>query len=354
MHGVYFVSMEFLIGRRFAKYRIPGNHLLLILIIMTLYPIIAVADDDYARSRFKTEAQAGWARMEESMTAIVGSLVGTSESYDPKDSKTLKGNDKTKIWIAHGATKVQVEMYDNSGKSFQRTVFCINPDYAFALKQDIQDGPYQLEACGQDLPVIDQIQRGINAMGLWRLRIPYSIESDIRPLPDIVKSKNYQLIRCTEKQDGDRKLIEVEFNFKQDESIHSGMFASNGQDRSLRVTKVLLDPEADWRVVRSATKRAGGESKMEVTYHQEHSGSGNVASAQISIVQPKDISTTKLDYSPLLHQDTALEDFYLPAFGLPHCSKPANWRPLLIIINILVVGIFLIVIYRRRRAKAAT
>ncbi len=356
MRDIRGVRLDHLAGLwRSRRARIRRAAFLLAMAIFASMPFIAFAKEDSAQIRFEREAVAGWERIEKSMEPIVGSVIVTAESHGRGNASVCRSVSKTKVWIIRGAEKLQEDLYDGRGKWLERTVICINPDYSFAVRQDIQAGPFRIMAFGRTHPMIDNIRSAIDALGLSWFRSPYGIESDIRPLPKILKSKYFRLIRCSDIQINGRQLVEVEFAFKQDESEHSGMFSSNGEDQSSRMATVLLDPAADWRVVRSTTKRKGGESRMELIYNQKSGVPGDVANTQVSIIESQETSETRFDYSPFLYQNTAINEFYLPTFGLaesnvPQLSSSSNraWQWILIALNVIVIAI-LVVVYRRRR-----
>ena len=249
--------------------------------------------------------------------------------------------------------KVATDVYAEKSGRWQwskRTVCGINSGYSFVAIQTTKDGPYFTQECGADAATRQHVRLKALAAGLRSAALPLAVNLDGRSLPELVASKGFELVACRDETEKGRDLVEAEFSFK---PAGEDLVGGTG----VRKCVVLLDPAADWHVVKCTTKAARmdtnqGEmvSTTELTYAGGKGETETLSSVTSTFGTAMGTTTGKTDFTFLSHDATPQAEFFLPSFGLPDCYgvTAIRWRRLVIIgINCIILGFILYLIYRR-------
>jgi hypothetical protein len=299
----------------------------------------------------EADAVAGWERLRQAVKSVSGRQTYTFEvkpiegTEPPRKPEFCKEVREFAI-MGERTKKVLIDEYSVSGKWMRRRVYAINPDYAFALSQVAQGGPYLVSIFGRDQATVDKVN-------LWILGHTYSFEESFpRTLSELVKSKDFHFVSCQEVDRGGHKFVELGCTFPP-----IGLIAK--QDPSVRQAAFVFDPSFDWRVVHSTTDRPLVRDEEEMTYipnsNDEHS------SSMASLVMHSTFKTAKARYvsnfESLSYSTLPVSEFYLASFGVAEVPSPnaqRYWRLLTIGLSLIVIGVLLYFAYRRRaQADAA-
>jgi hypothetical protein len=294
-------------------------HLRWILLVPLLCASSALGDDvasNIWRNRYEANAIAGWQRLQQPLSLVFGSAtrtvkIASKNPADPAYKIPKVRNVEERFWIQDGSAKLSYDMRDYSGAKVS-AVIGMNPDYVFLARQPDGGGSYYVKTCGRGQQAIDETKMRLDAFGLADLRRPYGIDSDRRSLAEIFKSQGFELLSCKEITSAGRKLVELHFNFKPDGT-------SPKQDPSIRRSIIVLDPDADWRLVKSATTCNQTVSELELSYSTDFGRHADVTGLVRRIHEGMGEYTERVVYSGLSHSPIATSEFYLPALGLPDC-----------------------------------
>ncbi len=320
-------------------------------------PSTVAADSDSARERFDKEAAAGWQRLRESISPVIGSLTRSYEAEsldkdrkDPTRGQSVVEKNNIQFWLQDGLAKMVLDR-QISGSPFVRRVFGVNSDYAFIADEAQQNGAYYLTECGQSGANLSHVNLGIDSLVRMQLQSPYGVGFEFQTLIEIVKSHEFQILRCQEREEMAHGLcVEVEFTFRPTERMAAAL-----KSTSMRAM-ILLDPSANWRVVRSTAKSDDGEIRTEITYSANGDNPGDIARLVRHYEFPTARAIETIEFTHTSYESTPRSEFYLPALGLPDCpmsdaNNPWHWRTFLIGVNLVVVGVILLVLYQRHRRR---
>ena len=293
------------------------------------------------------EAVRGWLRIEQSLSPpISGSWMETFESAvaDPKNPGAVKRSvtkRENKFWITEDAKKTVQELYDTSRKWYGRRVVGVNPDYAFIAGQKVQDGPYVLRESHRDQPGIDHLASTMVELGCVQLPIESPVSGET--LIQTVKRDDFKLISSRELTEAGHKYFEIKFE------VMVKVPAKNQDNPPEKLTStVVLDPAANWHVVKSSSSRKDLDWNMEVHYAPD----GTVSDWVTHRRTPQGTYTGTNTFT-LEHQPTALSEFSLTALQLPEPPGGGlswNWLLLLIAFALAVLVAIFTVIMRRKQA----
>jgi len=300
----------------------------------------------------EADAVAGWERLRQAVKSVSGRQTYT---YEVKPIEGIEPPRKPEFYkevrefaiMGERTKKVLVDQYSVSGKWMRRRVYAINPDYAFALSQVAQGGPYLVSIFGRDQATVDKVNLLI-AGHTYSLEESFRTVTDPRTLSELVKSKDFHFVSCQEVDRGGHKFVELGCAFSP-----IGLIAK--QDPSVRQAAFVFDPSFDWRVVHSTTDRPLVRDEEEMTYisnsNDEHS------SSMASLVMHSTFKTAKAshvsNFESLSYSTLPVSEFYLASFGVaevPSANAQRYWRLLTIGVSFFVVG-FVLFIWCRKQLR---
>jgi hypothetical protein len=316
----------------------------------------ALADDAQpppCAERFQKEAPAGWKRMEQSMRSVSGkaTFIRDMHATGPKyPKKEVWYKEIFEFSFDDTDGKSVQDSYDKAGTWISHHVYCFNADYAFQLKKLSQDSSYFVERHGFAPPTTDSIRRLVRHQPRG-IRAAYALEGEVRPLADLIKAPDFHLIGCKDVKRSGNDLVEVEFEFNLNVGVDQG-------PPSRVHEQLLLDPGADWRVLSSVDKMGVWTGTITITYDDTSRSLANVAKVvERNVASDGAVDTYTTEFSPLSHEAPPRSQFLLTAFGLPEIQPEGHGggsRLIWIGITLLVIGLLLNLLYRRReREKAA-
>jgi hypothetical protein len=304
-----------------------------------------VESQDAWRDRFQAHAVAGWERLRQS--APTQASQNRKYRFKTTDGKEVNVTQRIQYWLSDRAMKLCVDSYEPSGKWKDRRVFCVNTDYAFVAEQPVQGARYFLKKYGRDQATIDQVKTSI-VLRIYYLEIPYHVQMDPRTLPEVFASGDVELISCRESQPVGSNLVEVQYNFKP-----SGVPAR--QDPSIRRSIDILDPNADWRVVKSTQTSEQGKYELDISYAPNQDGRWVMAKSVCRGTLKNATLVETSEFDSISRQPVPPSEFYLSSVGLPEVPTAGDrrfWRLVLIGGNLILVGLVLLVVYQRRKKRA--
>lgn len=198
--------------------------------------------------QLEVDAIPGWARLKQSMQCYSGSvtwisLLDTTGTDTEELRRSLFCHDVgTLLWINGQAGKLDVDHYDISGKWLSRSISCFNPAYGFTRKQSAKGGDLSVASYGGDVDSVHKATVWINYYLVMATTVSHSGYGHL-PLTDLLKNDKCKVISCSDIVRDGRSLVQVELNYPPTEM--GAVF-----DPSTRRTTVVLDPKADWRVLR--------------------------------------------------------------------------------------------------------
>jgi hypothetical protein len=303
-----------------------------------------------ARSRFETEAPAGWDALEKMLSSVKASAtwrldIDNTDSASSEYHKHTRSENKVQIFLSQGAGKSVVDAIDGSGAWARRTVSAYSSDYGFVAGQASQDGPYFVKSWGRDEATIEKIQRDIHLSYGMCLKAAVYLDSDLRPLRELVSTDGFHLSSCIYKEQGGVRLVESAFDF-----LPGKAPAIPG----VRHVTVLLDPEKEWRVVGCTTVIGDYTVYLTLEYF-EGSNFAAVKRYQTRVVSPIGTRETTISCESLSGEAIPPSEFRLSSVGLPEFSKPAlrSSRLFFIGVNFLILAALLLLGYIRLRSRRA-
>jgi len=251
------------------------------------------------------------------------------------------------FWVNGSAIKLFRDCRDYTGVR-RIEVIGINADYGFVAPRAGENGAYYVKTCGRDQRAMDDARFRLDAFGIADLRRPYGVDWSRRALSEMFKSDGFVLLGCKEFVEAGRKLVEVQFECKPDER-----FAEKEPSRRYH-TEVVLEPRADWRLVRCTTRGNDVLAKLELSYSSNSSALADLTRLERRHFEKDAIYTERVAYTNISHQPVPMSEFYLPALGLPDCPGAPQGRSLRLLIGgmFIVVGVLLYLFYQRRKRRA--
>jgi hypothetical protein len=294
--------------------------------LVSLLAATAVFADnqDACRKRLESEALPAWQELKTSMGSVSGLVTwtGSFRAMEPKDPAF--GHDYYakkigKFWSTTGAAKVIYDRYDVSGKWLFGKVLCDNPDYSFSQNKIYPGDAYATTDYGTDASTRNQIKFDL---GNFTSFSTISFQGWGGPLlPDLIRGGDYQVVASNDTTREGRNLLQVELTY-----MPQGGAAI--YDPSQVHRRLLLDPDADWRVVSDTVTRDKDTTVTEVYYESNKSEFGRVSKVTRVIQQPhRPIQDEDIwEYSAISYQPIAVGDmFYLP--GHPRRSGVRDEQP---------------------------
>jgi hypothetical protein len=326
------------------------------LIVLMMRPTSALGgliDQDNCHHRLESEALTGWRRLSDSMLTMTGSEQYSYEEQTANGIKptaaahTLRKESRT-FWIQKGSEKVVVDRYDEAGKWIGRSVYCINPDYAFIAAQDTQGAPYFLKKYGTDQGVADDVRKYLATNGIYDLRMPYTAEGDVRPYSMIVASQDCHVLSCAQ---AGPLGADLSVTYESRPPLHR-----RAQSAPVKRSMVVFEPSGDWRVLSANVSTGGQTAILEIQYAPAPAPPGNMVGLTRRVTSPGGRWSDSTEISSVSFDPIPRNEFYLASVGLPEVAAPSAkaWSRFAIIgINLIVIGLILLIIYwQRRRARA--
>jgi len=326
----------------------------------TSLALAAEQQQSTCRDRFEAGAALGWKRLEASMGEVTGVATCTRDfrSTNPKYAKDRWSKQVTHFWLTASAGKVITDSYDRSGKWTARNACCFNPDYAFAVKQPVQDGAYIITMHGRDPATIEQMKARV-ASYPHGMRASYDFDyAEIRTLAEIVKGEEFHLESCRDVERDGHRLVEAEFTFDLTGYFANGVRVRElGMKASKRWAKVVLDPSADWRILSSVVKYDQWTRPIEISYAPNSPAPAAMSKiVQASVASDGAKDTYVVDFSSVSFESTPLSEFYLGSFSLseiPTGRQVRSWRLILTGLSLFAIGIVLYLLYRRSHSESS-
>lgn len=288
----------------------------------------------------------GWDGMSLRMRSAVGQVDWFQDlrSRNKEKYQDFYVSEKVQFWITEREGKVIVDVYDRSNKWEHRYVGCYNAEYAFVAAQYEKGGAYILTEYGRDSAILDRL-RGYVLGYVPGLKSSHDLHYESRTLSQIVGSPDFSLLSSADVRVGGRSLKQIAFSFFRTEK--------GGPDsRSVRRCELLVDPSANWRIVKSVFHDGIWDTTAETSYADlpydvarltRYEERGRTSDGSENVVLA--------NYTALSFQPTRPAEFRLPAIGMPEIPSPGRRRWLMLLIvggNLLLIGLVLAVLHRRR------
>lgn len=323
-------------------------------VVLLCVQCCSALSSDASDSREELEkAIDGWKQIWTSMlpTTATATTVGEGEITDRNDPDFGKKNVIKyvyKFWLTDKSKKIVIDVFDEAGKWQKRRVTGSNPDYGFVAQQATENGPYYLTECVRDRQPFDHVNQVLSAF-LIKLLAPISMGTEMEPLPEIVNRKGFRLIGTSKVEIDGHSYIQFQIAFEPGDV--------GPDDHKIPVScRIVVDPAMNWRVVRTTTENDGQSVTMNVEY-----GRGDGANGLQKVTWDRKFSNAKnsetFEITSTLHEPPSDSEFYLASLGLPDCPTlgvTGNHRLLFIAINLLIIGVIFLILYRRRLAMART
>jgi hypothetical protein len=313
-------------------------------------PIAQTRQGD-CRERFLTEAPAAWGRLRDSMRTAIGTESITRQIRSTPAARAqgyvadYRFRNVAQFWFTPSAGKAISDGYDPSGKWLGRGAYCYNPRYAFELRQLVSGGPYVVTMEGNDPATMEKVRLAVAHFSRGT-SAPYDMEVDVRPLSDIVRGADCSILDCRDVSEGGRALVRVDFTFEL-----TGRAAAENPGK--RAASVVLDPNEDWRIVKTALQQGSWTIPTRISYSSNGPNPASIAritergASTAGVTDDYDIEFTSLSFQP-----TPEAEFNLSAFGLPEPPAPratAVTRLTWIGALFLALALLLYLVYRRER-----
>ena len=225
------------------------------------------ADADNASQGVLDDAVSGWRRIKQKLSPATGIVTEeletvTTDAKNPSPKREIVSKKSIQFWLTDDSSKATIDSFDQSGKWSDRLVVGTNPEYAYKAAQKTKDGPYFVTECGVDKEKYDHIRSTLQLGLLIHLEHAYSDDSDWESLLEIIKRDSFKLISTREVVENGHNYIEIKFEVMPAQPVAK-------RDPVLREVTLVVDPAADWRVVKSSTNRGKRETSMEVNYQAD-------------------------------------------------------------------------------------
>ena len=181
---------------------------------------------------------------------------------------------------------------------------------------------------------------------ICNLSEPIGVLFERDSLPDIVTRDSFKLLGARHVEIDGRKYVEFQVSFI------AGAGTIFDQKTPVRCT-IVVDPAADWRVVRTSGEQGGQSETMEVSYGT--SKGGNTLWKTVENCRYSNLRTSGVtEFDSMSHEPPPDSEFYLGSLGLPDCPASGMTRSrwlLFIAFDLLVLGAIFAFLYRRKRAS---
>lgn len=310
----------------------------------------AALNDDSARP--SAEAMSGWGRLARSVPPVAGTFVESDWRINTELAGTqreLLRRRRVRFWISESSAKLTIDWYDPKDHWQMQSLYGLNPQYAFIAERSTEDAPYHLRDFGRESDSIQRIRELIESHGLGDIEASFHAEQDVRSLPELFRSSNLTLQSCSRVQSGGRDLFQVEFTDPPSERVAK-------HDPALRYGRVILDPAFDWRVVSQNVHTDKWKETEELEYGPEVSKPATIKTLTYRSVWPTAQEIRVIEFSPPSYDAITESEFTLSSIGLPEIPSPGRQRASRLLIiggNLVVLGIILGWLYRRRQRKRA-
>ncbi len=312
-------------------------------------------------ARLPVEAQQAWKHYRQQFEQWKRSLSGTVTSVGKRTApvERLLWDWEMEILTRDDCSRVVAprQLYvdpDGSVRRKGREVYCLNPDYAFALTTSTAEN-------GHPRLRVSRLERTATATSLpFRLRMILGclkwaslVDLPMVGLPELFAEPAFRVVSI----DRQGEEVVVEFALDGNEDRHWGMTSG----------KLVLDPQHDWCLRRAESKvfLEGGWVDVVQTFEPVSSGYGDLLVSR----------HTRVDYRAPHYggfEDYLLnvrrnatpvsdEEFRLSAFGLPEPAlgrtKRLTFATWLVVCNAALLAVVLTVLcvaWRRRRCRKQT
>jgi len=351
-------------GRCPVRWRLPGcgGHrafrLLLSALMVVITPALSASEQQSPKQRFADNALIGWERLKQSTSEIAGLArrtyeVQITDKSDPQFGKPVVRNSELHFSIDNGSARIQVDDKDKNGNR-RRTIFGANPEYSFTAAQSSPDGPYFIKSCGRDTETVDSIRKTIEILVASDLHASFGVDTDLRTLPELMKSDGWTVHHCADVSLDGRHVIEVGCSWMP--TAQDSQKYKKGEEQR-RHAMLYLDPAADWRVLKISTTIGDSvQTSFQVSYVPTDGNSARIARSVRRNVYRASVITDTIEFPSWTTTPTSASEFYLPSLGLPDCPDPKQRlraRLLLIGGNLIVIGTVTLFLYYWRRRKHA-
>lgn len=297
-------------------------------------------------------AAAGWDWLAMTMRNVVGRVdwvhnLRSSNKEKYQDSYYV--SKKVQFWLTEHEGKVVADVYDKDvngkpDKWLHPYVACYNNEYAFVAAKYEKEGAYILTEYGRDEAKMTRVKLYVSKY-MPGLEYPYDIQGDTRSLSKIVVSPDFSLTTCCDVQEAGRSFKELVFS-----SSPSADFAP--YDRSTRHCQLLVEPSASWRTIKSIFR----DATWDVNRVNSYAGAGDEPARLTKVEEfgkanDGGDNTMHIEYLALSFQPTRPAEFRLSAIGMPEIPSPGRRRWLMLLLvggNLLLIGLILAVLHRRR------
>ena len=227
----------------------------------------------------------------------------------------------------------------------RRQVIASNPEYGFSAHQTIENGPYFITSCLRRPAAARPGERRAARANLQLVGADWGL---IREglAPRYRHSRQLQTAGARHVEIDGRKYVEFQVSFI------AGAGTIFDQKTPVRCT-IVVDPAADWRVVRTSGEQGGQSETMEVSYGT--SKGGNTLWKTVENCRYSNLRTSGVtEFDSMSHELPPDSEFYLGSLGLPDCPASGMTRSrwlLFIAFDLLVLGAIFAFLYRRKRAS---
>ncbi len=322
--------------------------------------------DDAVPRDFEKFAIPAWRRLQKSMSSMSGIIEWTAKLHQIAPvAKQIYIHKRTQYFLQQGvAGKIVVKNYDESGRWLPPAiVLCYNPEYAFEAQQNRLNGPFFITLFGKSEQTYRSCKRPIDVRLRWAT-FPYRGSHYHPPLSDLIASPDCHILQDQGEYLSGLKVIKMRLLF----TPKSPAEVFDSLDSSVKEITLVLDPSADWRVLSDTIRSSTiGVRSVKASYVANTQEFGRLSAIEETDYKPNpqiSLASDVYKFSSLSFLPIASNEFSTASVGYPN-MKPATtssdelpasnvsepWRPLSIIIVLIVVSLILFAVYLLKRRE---